>query len=145
MFDIDQATISALIQAAGLAIIAGIQKQADWRREQARLEKEAARASEAEWRADVDQRMKEFEKVLESMSKKIDATLRGQLTDMRTDLVHKAHRYLDDLRCASTEEKNAFDEQFKTYAKLCKENDIKNDFINTLHDQVMALPGRSID
>ena len=116
----------------------------DRKRDEARAEAEAKHIEEAKWREDMERRMDDFEKVLESMSKKIDATLIGQLTDMRTDIVHKAHRYLDDLGCASTDEKNAFDAQYKTYAQLCEENDIKNDFIRTLHEQVMALPGRTV-
>ena len=115
------------------------------KRDEARSEAEAKRAEEAKWREEMERRMDDFEKMLESMSKKIDSTLKGQLTDMRTDIVHKAHRYIDDLGCASTDEKNAFDAQYKMYSQLCDENGIKNDFISTLYSQVMALPGRCVD
>lgn len=113
------------------------------KRNDARAETEAKRKAEAEWRADMERRMEQFEQGLDEMKKQIDATLRGQLTQMRSDTVHKAHRYLDDLGCASTEEKNAFDAEYQEYARLCDANGIENDFVATLHDQVMALPGRN--
>ncbi len=143
--------LAAIAICAGQAIVklgqdslARKMDEGERKRDEARAEAEAKRIEEAKWREDMERRMADFEKVLESMNKKMDATLKGQLTDMRTDIVHKAHRYLDDLGCASTDEKNAFDAQYKTYAQLCEENDIKNDFIRTLHEQVMALPGRTV-
>lgn len=136
--------LAPIVGTAITAYIAVVQRNGEQKRDSAVVAADEQRRIEQEWREDMERRMADFEKVLESMNKKMDATLKGQLTDMRTDIVHKAHRYLDDLGCASTDEKNAFDAQYKTYAQLCDENDIKNDFINTLHDQVMALPGRTV-
>lgn len=134
--------LAPLLSTAISAYIAVIQRSGESKRDEARADTDAKRAAEAQWRNDVEQRMAEFEKALESQNKKIDFILRGQLTQMRSDLVHKAHRYIDDLGCASTDEKNAFDVQYKDYAAICEANGIENDFITSLHSQVKALPGR---
>ena len=115
------------------------------KRDEAREATDAKRAAEAAWREDMERRMQTFEQQIAKQDGKIDAVLRGQLTQMRSDIVHKAHRYLDDLCCASTEEKLAFDAEYKEYAALCKAYDIENDFLVSLHEQVMTLRGRSID
>lgn len=87
--------------------------------------------------------MKNFEQYFSTQNKIIDLILRGQVSQMRSDIIHKAHRYLDDLGRASAEEKNAFNEEYKEYNLICKTAEIKNNFVQSLHDQVMALPGRS--
>lgn len=114
------------------------------KRNQAKADTDAKREAEARWREDVKRRMDEFEAKLAEMNDKVNATLRGQLTQMRSDTVHKAHRYLDDLRCASTDEKQAFDAEYQEYAELCNAYGIKNEFVDNLHRQVMALPGRDV-
>lgn len=140
----DQATVSILVQAAGLAIIAWIQKMADAKMEQAKAETNAKREADAEWRTSVDKRMLEFESMLADQNAKMDSVLKNQLTNTRSDIIHKAHRYIDDLGRASTEEKDAFDAEYRDYSELCDAYGIKNDFIRNLHDQVMALPSRKI-
>lgn len=114
------------------------------KRNQARADTDAKREAEAKWREDMERRMDEFEAKLAEMSDKTDATLRGQLTQMRSDTVHKAHRYLDDLGCASTDEKQAFDAEYQEYARLCDAYGIENEFVENLHRQVMVLPGRDV-
>lgn len=104
---------------------------------------EEKRAIEAKWREEVESRMKNFEQYFSTQNKIIDLILRGQVSQMRSDIIHKAHRYLDDLGRASAEEKNAFNEEYKEYNLICKTAEIKNNFVQSLHDQVMALPGRS--
>ena len=141
---IDQATMSVLVQAAGLAIIAGIQKSADAKRDKAKADTEAKRKAEAEWREQMEKRMDSFERLLEAQDGKIDSVLKSQLTNTRSDIVHKAHRYLDDLGCASTDEKDSFDAQYKEYAALCEAYGIENDFVVHLYERVMALPEREL-
>ena len=136
--------MSVLVQAAGLAIIAGIQKSADAKRDKAKAETEAKRKAEAEWREQMERRMDSFERLLEAQDDKIDSVLKNQLTNTRSDIVHKAHRYLDDLGCASTDEKNSFDAQYKEYAALCDAYGIENDFVVHLYERVMALPERKL-
>lgn len=123
-----------IVTAATAAInaqVARSQRVADERH----AETEAKRAVEAQWRESVDAR-------LDSQDKKIFAVLKGQTTQMRSDLVHKAHRYIDDLGCASTEEKDAFDQQYKDYCAICKAHGIKNSFVDEMSRQVMDLPSR---
>ena len=68
--------------------------------------------------------------------------MKGQTTQMRSDLVHKAHRYIDDLGCASTEEKDAFHQQYEDYCAICDAHGIENSFVDRMAQQVMALPSR---
>lgn len=132
----DQATLSALVQAAGLAIIAGITKRADMKRESARADTDAKRKAEAEWRDAVDRR-------LDEQDEKIGAVLKGQTTQMRSDLIHRAHRYIDDLGCASMDEKDAFYAEYRDYCEICRQYRITNSFVDQIAQQVMALPDRS--
>ena len=90
-----------------------------------------------QWREGVNQRLTE-------QDAKIDAVLKGQTTQMRSDLLHKAHRYVDDLGCASTEEKDAFWAEYEDYMSICDANNITNHFIEQLAQRVMDLPNRDI-
>lgn len=135
---IDPTTVSVLVQAAGLAIIAGLQKRADAKYEDARRKTEKKREAEAQWRDDIEKR-------LSDQDDKLQAVLKGQCTQMRSDIIHKAHRYLDDLGCASTEEKDAFNVEYEDYCAICDAHGIKNNFVGELASQVMHLPNRKID
>ena len=95
------------------------------------------RRAEAEWRERVDGR-------LDRQDEKIAAVLKGQTTQMRSDLVHRAHRYIDDLGCAGMEEKDAFWAEYEDYCEICKQHGIKNSFVDRLARQVMELPDREI-
>lgn len=141
---IDQATASALIQAAGLAIIAGITKAADAKRDKAKADTDAKRAAEAKWRDSVDQKLEELAKGMNDVDSKVNRQIAIQAADTRSDIIHKCHRYLDDLGCASTEEKNALADEHKQYTEFCKDLDIDNNFIDLLVEKVMQLPGRDI-
>lgn len=55
---------------------------------------------------------------------------------MRGDLIHKAHRYIDDRGYATIEEKESWHEEWTQYQAVCP----KNGFIDALAAQVMALP-----
>ena len=109
------------------------QKVADERHE----ETEAKRAKELEWRESVDIRMAE-------QDAKIESVLEAQCTQMRSDLIHRAHRYIDDLGCASVEEKEAFYAEYEDYQRICEAHEIVNHFIDELAQKVMALPNREI-
>lgn len=131
----DQATTSALIQAAGLALIAGISKAADMKRDMAKEQQNEDRTETKRWRESLMKRMDE-------QDRKIDLVVSAQATDMRSDIVHKVHRYLDDLGMASVEEKSVLKEQHKEYKKFCDANDIENDFLDAMVQRVMDLPER---
>jgi len=126
-----------------LASIEQGQKDADAKRDEARSETQAKREAEAAWREDMERRMDEFEKMLSKQCANTNLTLRSQISQMRSDIVHKTHRYVDDLGCASADEKNAYDGEYREYMELCEAAGIENNFIDTLHEQVMGLPGRA--
>lgn len=138
------ALVFPLLLLVGQALVALGQRKLNMRMDEGQAKTDAKRKAEAEWREDIERRMDEFEAKLAEMNDKANATLRGQLTQMRSDTVHKAHRYLDDLGCASTDEKQAFDAEYQEYAGLCDAYGIENEFVENLHRQVMALPGRDV-
>lgn len=126
---------STVIVTALTAQIKARQDAAEQKREEAQAETEAKRKAEAEWRERVDGR-------LDRQDDKIAAVLKGQTTQMRSDLVHRAHRYIDDLGCAGMEEKDAFWAEYEDYCEICKQHGIKNSFVDRLARQVMELPDR---
>lgn len=128
-------------------------------------ETEEKRKADAEWRDAVDKLLSEQSEALkhvaqdridwyawreeivesmESQKKQTSAVLKGQTTQMRSDLIHRAHRYLDDLGRASTDEKDAFNDEYSDYCAICEAYGITNSFIDELARRVMALPEREI-
>ena len=107
------------------------------KRDAARAETEAERRERAEWRGRVEER-------LHGQDERLETVLNAQCTLMRTDLIHKAHRYIDDLGCAGTEEKQAFWAEYEEYQAICDANDIVNHFVDQLVQQVMELPNRVV-
>lgn len=126
---------ATLVTLAGQLWLNGKFKSAEDKRDQARAETDAKRAAEAEWRKQVVER-------LDKQDERIDAVLQGQVTQMRSDVTHKIHRYMDDLGCASTEEKNSLNEEYRLYCLICEKYGIENDFVAELMSQVMKLPNR---
>jgi hypothetical protein len=126
---------STVIVTALTAQIKARQDAAERKRDEAQAETDAKRRAEAEWRERVDGR-------LDRQDEKIAAVLKGQTTQMRSDLVHRAHRYIDDLGCAGMEEKDAFWAEYEDYCEICKQHGIKNSFVDRLARQVMELPDR---
>ena len=89
------------------------------------------------WRASVDEKLSE-------QDSKIDTLLDLSCSQNRSDVVHKCHRYLDDLGCASSEEKQALWAQHEDYKRVCDANGIENHFVEQLVQRVMELPEREI-
>lgn len=127
--------LSTIIVTAATASINAKIASGERKRDEARAETEAKRAAEAKWRDSVDAR-------LDKQDERIDAVLQGQVTQMRSDVTHKIHRYMDDLGCASTEEKNSLNEEYELYCLLCEKYGIDNDFVANMMEHVMALPSR---
>lgn len=71
-----------------------------------------------------------------SADKRINIINESLVCVMRGDLIHKAHRYVDDKGYASIEEKESWHEEWVQYQSICP----RNGFIDTLAEQVMALP-----
>ena len=109
--------------------------------DRARERKDAAQAerheAEAAWRESVTEHMK-------IQDRKTDMLMVAWATTMRSDLIHRAHRYIDDLHAASVEEKEAYHAQWEDYQKFCEENNITNNFIDNLMIAVMNLPTRDV-
>lgn len=131
----DQATISILVQAAGLAIIAWLQKMADAKMDEAKADTDKKREAEAEWRDSIDRR-------LDNIEDRQSRSIAAQASQIRSDIVHKCHRYLDDLGKASTEEKESLHDEHEQYSQFCDDLDLENNFIDNLVQRVMALPER---
>ena len=92
--------VAALATCAGQLALNARFKHADEKRDSARAETQAKRDAEAAWRDSVEVRLSE-------QDGKIDTLLDLSCSQNRSDVVHKCHRYLDDLGCASSEEKQA--------------------------------------
>lgn len=128
---------ATLVTLAGQLWLNGKFKRADEKRDAARAKTEAKRAAEDAWRAEVDKRLSDIEE-------KMDRTILQQAMQIRSDIVHKCHRYFDDLHAASIEEKDVLSDQHKQYSKFCKDLGIDNDFIDNLVAKVMELPDREM-
>lgn len=107
------------------------------KRNQAKADTDAKRAAEAEWREGIDRR-------LDDMEEKLNRSVSQQTVQIRSDIVHKCHRYLDDLGRASSEEKEALNDAYEQYCTFCADLEIKNDFIDMLVARVMELPEREV-
>ena len=129
--------VSALVVTA---LTAQINSRVKKEEESAKLRAEATnekRRTEAEWRSNVDKRMLE-------QDEKIDLLLRAQCSQIRSDIIHKCHRYLDDLGKACVEEKQSLNEEYEDYQRLCRRLGVENHFVDQLVHRVMGLPEREI-
>lgn len=138
------ALVFPLLLLIGQALVALGQRKLNMRmdegervRNDARAETEAKRAAEAKWRDDVTRR-------LDKQDERIDTILTAQCSQMRSDIVHKCHRYLDDLGKASTEEKDALKAEHDEYSAVCEANEITNNFVDIMVQRVMELPERDV-
>jgi hypothetical protein len=157
--------LSTIIITAATASINAQAKKHERVAEERHQETEKKRKAEAEWRVDVDRLMQEQGEALKSVANdrddwytwraemiarmqaqdnRIDTILQAQCTQMRSDIIHKCHRYLDDLGRASTEEKEALNAEHENYTAMCAANDIVNNFVDKLVERVMQLPEREI-
>lgn len=157
--------VSTIIVTAATASINSHIKRRDQVADERHAETEAKRKTEAEWRESVDMRMQEQGEALQSVADdrtdwyawraeiiqqmqaqddRIATVLQAQCSQMRSDIIHKCHRYLDDLGKASTEEKEALKAEHDEYAAMCAANDIVNNFVDLMVQRVMDLPERTV-
>lgn len=132
------ALVFPLLLLIGQTLVALGQRKLNQRMDEGQARTDAKRAAEAEWREHVVTR-------LDQQDERIDTILTAQCSQMRSDLIHRAHRYIDDLGCAGTEEKQSFWAEYEDYMRICDANSIVNHFIDNLAKQVMALPNRGED
>lgn len=157
--------ISTIIITFATASINSHMKRHDEIAAERHAETEEKRKADAKWRDEVDKLLSEqseelrrvandredwyawraeIVRLIDKQDERTVAVLKGQCTQMRSDLIHRAHRYLDDLGRASTDEKEAFNAEYKDYCAICDAYGIENNFINELAKRVMALPEREI-
>ena len=129
------ALVFPLLLLIGQTLVALGQRKLNQRMDEGQAKTDAKREAEAEWREHVVTR-------LDQQDERIDTVLTAQCSQMRSDLIHRAHRYTDDLGCAGTEEKQSFWTEYEDYMRICDANNIVNHFIDNLAKQVMALPNR---
>lgn len=127
--------VASILICCGQAMVNLGQREISERMDKDKEATDAKRKAEAKWRDDVEQR-------LCAQDDKLAVVLRGQTTQMRSDLTHKIHRYMDDLGCASLEEKDSLEDEYKVYCAICEQYDFENDFVAELMSQVMRLPNR---
>ena len=130
--------VTTLAIAAGGALIAIGQRRIERKDDERHEETEAERKRRDSWREGMGVRIGRLEAI-------IDTILELQLSQMRSDLVHRAHRYVDDRGAASTEEKDVFWQQYQDYIRLCDAHGKDNNFIDRLAQQVMDLPTRDYE
>lgn len=128
---------STVIVTALTAQIKARQDEAERKRDEAQAETDAKRRAEAEWRERISER-------LDDQDKKIGMLMSAQCSQIRSDIIHKCHRYLDDLGMAGVEEKQSLHAEYEDYQRLCAESDVENHFVDQLVTRVMALPEREL-
>lgn len=157
--------LSTLIICAGQLMLNTRFKRADEKRDAAHAETQAKRDQEAQWRESVDKLLseqsaalssvaqdridwyawrEEMVKLMDTQDERINTILTAQCSQMRSDIIHKCHRYLDDLGKASTEEKNALKTEHEEYSAICQANGIVNNFVDMMVQRVMDLPERDV-
>ena len=128
---------SPIVIAAGTAVINQRVKESDRKADERHEETERKREEEAQWRADIDAR-------LSDLDERVDLSHKAQCSQIRSDIIHRCHRYLDDLGCASTEEKNSLNQTYQDYQEFCQQLGVENHFIDVLVERVMQLPERDV-
>ena len=122
---------STLIVCAGQLALNARFKVADQKRDLARLETEAKRRAEREWRD-------EMERKLDAQGENLDAIKDATQTTMRTSLLHYAEKYLTR-GWVTPEERASLYDMYKKYSALNA-----NGYIDSYIKRVMALPDREI-
>lgn len=129
--------LSALVICAGQLLLNRRFKRSDEKHEKERKKAVDDQAKDNEWKSEIIKR-------LDSQDKKIDDLLDSQCSQIRSDIIHKAHRYLDDMGCASVEEKNSLFAEYEDYLVLCEQTNTQNHFIDKMIDRIVSLPEREL-
>lgn len=138
------ALVFPLLLLVGQALVALGQRKISQRMDEGQAKTDAKRKAEAEWRAGIDRRLGDMERRLDDMQGELDRSVSQQAVQIRSDIVHKCHRYLDDLGRASSEEKETLSDAYRQYCEFCADLDVENDFIDMLVQRVMELPEREV-
>lgn len=130
-------TVCSIAVVIVTAIVNQRVKESDRKADERHAEMEADQQRRDAWREGVSARLGKLEE-------RVDMSHKAQCSQIRSDIIHRAHRYLDDLGCASIEEKNSLYESYKDYQLFCEQLEIRNHFIDTLVQRVMDLPEREV-
>ena len=138
------AVVLPLMLLVGQALVALGQRKMSQRMDEGQAKTDAKRKAEAEWRDSIDKRLNDMEDKLDELEKKQNRSISQQAVQIRADIVHKCHRYLDDLGRASSEEKETLNDAYEKYGEFCEDLEMENDFIDLLVQRVMELPEREV-
>lgn len=153
--------LSAIIVTITTASINAKIAAGEKKRDEARVERDEERREREEWRERVEEQLrthgefiaerddwfewrKRIEREFSEQNGSIITILEAQCTQMRSDITHKVHRYMDDLQCASDEEKQSLQGEYDLYCSICRKYGIENHFVEHMVRQVMELPSRSL-
>lgn len=128
-------TVCSIAVVIVTAIVNQRVKESDRKADERHAEMEADQQRRDAWREGVSARLGKLEE-------RVDLSHRAQCSQIRSDVLHKAHRYLDDLGCASTEEKQSLWSEYEDYIAFCEANNVENHFIDSIVRNVMDLPNR---
>ena len=128
-------TIGSVVVVVVTALTNQRMKERDRVLDERHEESEADRKRRDSWREGISARVGRLESVL-------DVLLKLYLSQMRSDITHKCHRYIDDLHAASTEEKDSLWAEYEDYKAVCDAHGIDNHYIDKLVEQTMELPPR---
>lgn len=124
--------LSALITSGGLAIINAKIASGEKKRDEARVETEAKRKAEAEWRERIEQRM-------DNLESNMNITMQAQQSNMRAQLIHTAEKYFS--RGSITPEEHAsWCDMHDRYSAMGF-----NGLIDTYRIHIDSLPHVTID
>ena len=129
--------VTTLAIAAGSALIALGQRRMERKMDAQETKAADEQARRDSWREGMSARTGRLEAI-------IDTILTLQCSQVRADILHKCHRYLDDIGKASTEEKESLWAENEDYRAVCEAHGIENHYIDKLVQRVMDLPEREI-
>lgn len=138
------ALVFPLLLLIGQTLVALGQRKLNQRMDEGQAKTDQKRKAEAEWRDSIDRRLNDMEGKLDELEDKQNRSISQQAVQIRSDIVHKCHRYLDDLGRASSEEKETLNDAYEKYCEFCEDLEMENDFIDILVARVMELPERDV-
>lgn len=144
MDNVYNALVFPLLLLVGQTLVTLGQRKLNKRMDEGQAKTDAKRKAEAEWRDSIDKRLNDMEEKLDELEAKQNRSISQQAVQIRSDIVHKCHRYLDDLGRASSEEKETLDDAYEKYCEFCEDLEMENDFIDLLVKRVMELPEREV-
>lgn len=130
-------TIGSIVVVVVTALTNQHMKERDRKADERHEEAEAERKRRDAWLEGMSARVAKLEEI-------VKVILELQCSQTRADIIHKCHRYNDDIGKASYEEKESLRAENDDYRAVCEENGIENHYIDRLVERVMELPEREV-